>query len=70
MNSDSEEKAVSGNSELWMHPSTPTLAEKNGALFKRLSIASCAARSHCILHCAKCGAEFAFGKICVGSLHH
>lgn len=59
MNSDSEEKAVSGNSELWLHPSTPTLAEKNGALFKRLSVASCDARSH-LTNQAQCD-----GRMCV-----
>lgn len=47
---DSEEKEVSGNSELCMQPSTQTLAVKNGALLKRLSIIPCAARSSATHH--------------------
>lgn len=52
--SDSEEKAVCGNSELCKHPSTQTLAVKNGALLKRLSISPCAARSCLCAHARVC----------------
>lgn len=52
--SDSEEKAVSGNSELCMHPSTQKLAVKNGALLKRVPISPCAARSSETHHTPMC----------------